>query len=152
MGHANVLAVQRILVVTDRLARQFQADAFPAFFDDLGHILLAASPERDDGGRVALPSPVGHFGRFLVFVGVQGWNLGDDLSAGHVDVARDGHERQAAVAGLVAVLVLVEREAPGNGGRFGGGVQDVYKRQEARGRNYWSSLLNFSQISCMSVS
>ena len=122
----NVVHVERILVVADGLAlevvgQRIPADAALRARGVLGRGVVGlvdvergALHRRGLGSRLRL-RVVLHTGRRV--------DLGDDLAAGHVDVAADGHQRQHAVGRLVAVLVLVERKAPGDGRGLRGGVQ-----------------------------
>ena len=51
-----------------------------------------------------------------------GGHIAQDVAAGHVDVAGDGHEVENALASLHAVGLLVDGKSPGNAGGLGLGV------------------------------
>ena len=106
LGTGNLVAVQGVLV---------HADALVAFL--VGHLVPALG---DEGARVRVVLRLSGRGVTGDVLGHR--QVGDDVAAGNVQVAAHAYHGEYALAGLHAVGVLVEGEAPGDGGRVGVGV------------------------------
>ena len=114
----DVVNVQRILFVANSLVAQVFGQTIPTNTAGRACCIFSRVIVCASVGLVQVELGLLAFRCKLVLNTGSRINLGNNLTTGNIDVARNGHQSQNAVCSLVAVLVLVECQTPSNRSRL----------------------------------